>query len=80
MRVSSDGADRNVLLQTEAQLGRGAHNVRFSLLLFVHEHSSVLPSSGVSALSTTEYQHSGATGRRQPVVYGSLRVTVRENI
>jgi len=51
-------------LQTEVQLGRGAHNVRFSLLLFVHEHSSVLPSSGASALSTTESQHSGATGHK----------------
>jgi hypothetical protein len=42
-----------VLLQTEVQLGQGAHNARFSLLLFVHEHSSALLSSGVSALSTT---------------------------
>jgi hypothetical protein len=45
MRASSDGADRHVLLQTEVQLGRGAHNVRFSLLLFMgglcrREHSS----------------------------------------
>jgi len=64
MRASSFGADRHVLLQTEVQLGRGARNVRFSMLLFVHENSSVLPSSGASALSTTESQHSGATGHR----------------
>jgi hypothetical protein len=66
MRASSDGADRHVLLQTEVQLSRGAHNgshVRFSLLLFVREHSPVLPSSGVSALSTTESQHPGANQR-----------------
>jgi len=72
MRASSDGTDRHVLLQAEVQLGRGAYYARFPLLLFVHEHPSVLPSSRASALlTTTEFQHSGATGHAHRPVHGA---------